>query len=56
MKTHTIIALNDGETWSMLQGCSICVISDDDMKALQSGEIEVKDVTPVSEIYLGEGY
>lgn len=48
--TYTIIVLNDGETWSTAAGCSLCVISDDDMAKLESGEITPRDLQPISEI------
>lgn len=37
MKLHTIIVLSDGETWTTIDGCSICVVDDDTMEELKEG-------------------
>lgn len=52
MKSHAIVVLSDGETWSMIEGTSICIITDDEMKALCEGEIDPQDLQPISEISL----
>ena len=50
--TYTLIVLNDGETYSSIDGCSIIVIDQDGMDMLEDG-YKVKDVVPISEITLG---
>lgn len=50
MKTHAIIVLPDGTTWSTLNGCSICVVSDEQFKDLCEDRIDANDITPISEI------
>tara|TARA_R100000084_G_scaffold63160_1_gene27332 strand:- start:87 stop:242 length:156 start_codon:yes stop_codon:yes gene_type:complete len=34
VKTHAILFLNDGETWSSVDGASICLITEDQMNDL----------------------
>ena len=48
----TIVVLNDGETYTSVKGCSICVITDEQAEQLESGEIACKDLSPISEIGL----
>ena len=52
MKTHTIVVLGDGETWSMVEGCSVCIITDEEMQALLVGDIDPRDLAPVAELSL----
>ena len=52
MKTYRILVLNDGETWSGVDGASICVISKEDHDALCTGEKDVHDIEPIAEIAL----
>lgn len=54
MRTHTIVVLGDGETWDILNGCSICVITDAELTALQDEEMSPRDLTPMAEIGLRE--
>ena len=48
----TIVVLNDGETFTDIQGCSICVIPLEDYEKVVSGGGDAKDFTPVVEIAL----
>ena len=49
MKAHAIVVLGDGETWSMVEGSSICIISDEELKALIDGDIDPRDLQPMVE-------
>tara|TARA_R100000231_G_scaffold63213_1_gene51321 strand:+ start:581 stop:745 length:165 start_codon:yes stop_codon:yes gene_type:complete len=48
-----IIVLNDGETWSGVDGCSICMITQAQFDRLCEGE-EPGDIDPIMEIGLKE--
>jgi hypothetical protein len=50
--TVTIVILNDGETYTSIRGCSICVISADEADKLDAGEITCGDLNPIAEIGL----
>lgn len=52
MKTHAIVVLSDGETWSTVDGSCICIISDDELKSLIEGEISTHDLRPIVELGL----
>jgi len=47
-----IVVLNDGETYSNVEGCKIVVINDIDAEELECGRASVKDLTPLIEIDL----
>jgi len=47
-----IIILNDGETWSTIDGCSICTITEEEFKKLCNDEITAGDLNPISEMGL----
>jgi hypothetical protein len=49
---QTIVILNDGETYTSVRGCSLCVISDEEAARLDSGEITCGDLSPIAEIGL----
>lgn len=49
---HTIIILNDGDTWSTINQCSVVVITDAQFQDLCNDRCDVKDLTPVAEIAL----
>jgi hypothetical protein len=51
-KHHTIIIHADGETWTTINGPSICVITDKEFDDLCEGRIDAKDLRPVMEIGL----
>ena len=52
----TIIVLPDGETWNTLDGCSICIIKDDDYERLCTNQVDAHDLEPVAEIGLRSFY
>lgn len=52
MKTHAILVLSDGSTWSTIQGASLCIITDEEMQALEDGDIDPADLAPLAEIQL----
>lgn len=47
---HTIIILNDGDTWSTANQCSVAVITDEQFQDLCNDRCDVKDLTPVAEV------
>lgn len=47
-----IIVLSDGETWSTLDGVSLCVITDAQYSQLSNDEIAAHDLQPIAEIGL----
>jgi len=49
---HTIIVLSDGETWSVLKGCSICVVTDAEFNELNEGTMGANHIEPLAEIPL----
>jgi hypothetical protein len=52
MKTVTVVVLNDGSTFSDIDGCSICIVSYDQyMEVIQNGG-DAMDFEPISEIGL----
>jgi len=51
---RTILILPDGETWSTVDGCSICVITDEDYARLCNDEVDANDILPVGELLLGD--
>ena len=52
MKHHAIVVLGDGDTWDIVDGCSICIISDAEMIGLLDGDIKPFDLEPVVELSL----
>lgn len=50
MKHATIVILNDGETWTIVDGCSLAVITEADLQELENGSKEVKDLRPIMEL------
>jgi len=52
MKTKTIIVLSDGETWNEIDGCSICIINEEEFDDLCADRIGAQDLTPLAEIGL----
>jgi hypothetical protein len=51
---RTILILPDGETWSTIDCCSICVITDEDFERLCNDEVDANDIIPMGEIVLGD--
>jgi hypothetical protein len=52
----TIIVLPDGTTWNTIDGCSICIIKDEDFNRLCNDQVDANDLEPVVEIGLKEFY
>ena len=52
----TIIVLPDGETWNTLDGCSICIIKDEDFEDLSHDRVSAHNISPVVEIGLRNFY
>ena len=40
---HTILILNDGSTWTFVDGCELLTITDDGLKVLEE-TLEPKDI------------
>jgi hypothetical protein len=53
-KTHTIVVLADGETWTTLSGCSILVINDKQFDDLCNDRIDANDLKPIAEVGLSD--
>jgi len=49
---HTIVVLADGETWTMIDGCSICVISDEQLAMISDDGLDPRDLIPMVELGL----
>lgn len=47
----SILVLNDGDTWSGVDGCSLCIITEEDHEQLCEG-LEPSDINPVFELAL----
>ena len=47
-----LIVLDDGETYSGLDGCSIVLITNDQHTQLCNEEVRLRDIKPVSEFML----
>jgi len=42
--TYTIVVLNDGQTFSSIDGCQILTITENAMKLLENGDLNVTDI------------
>lgn len=51
---HAILVLSDGETWSEVEGASICIITEDDLERLQEGTLGGEDIRPIFEMGLAD--
>jgi hypothetical protein len=54
MKVHSILVLNDGETWETMDGQSLCIVTDEEYQSLLLGKIRPKDLTPVLELTIND--
>ena len=54
MSTVAVVVLGDGETFSTLEGCSIVIITEDQLEEVSSGIEKIFDITPILEIGLSE--
>lgn len=50
MKLYRLIVLDDGETYSSVDGASMIVIDDKTMTALEEGTVRICDINPIAEI------
>jgi len=53
-ETVSVVVLNDGETFSGLEGCCIVVLTKDQLERVSNGSEKIYDVTPILEIGLNE--
>ena len=51
---HAILVLSDGETWSEVEGASICIITEEDLERLQEGTLGGEDIRPIFEMGLAD--
>ena len=51
-ETYAILVLNDGETWSEIDGASICIINRNDYNRLLDGTEEAHTINPMFELGL----
>jgi len=51
-ETYAILVLNDGETWSEVDGASICIINRNSYNDLCDGEVDAASITPIFEMGL----
>ena len=49
-KVYAIMVLSDGDTWTTVSGCSICVINKQEFTDLCNGKIRPSDLKPLLEI------
>lgn len=50
--TQAILVLNDGETWSEIDGASICIITEDQYNDLIDGKEDASSINPIFEMGL----
>lgn len=50
--TQAILVMDDGETWSGIDGASICLITTDQYNDLCDGEVDAASLTPIFEMGL----
>lgn len=50
----SILVLDDGETYSSLDGCSIIFVTNEQHDQLIDGEVRIRDIKPVKEILFRE--
>jgi hypothetical protein len=51
-ETHAILVMDDGETWSGVDGASICIITDRQYNELIDGTTQLEDLGPIFELGL----
>jgi hypothetical protein len=47
---YAIIVNSDGETWSRVDGCSICVLTQEEMLDLENGKLKATQLRPIMEL------
>lgn len=50
--TQAILVLDDGETWSGIDGASICLITEDQYNDLIDGKEDAASINPIFEMGL----
>jgi len=48
----TVVVLNDGETFTDISGCSICIVRKEEVEEILRGGGDAKDLNPLVEIAL----
>ena len=51
-KTIPILVMDDGETWSGVDGASICLLTEDQYNDLVDGTTQLEDLAPIFELGL----
>ncbi len=51
---NAVVFLSDGETWTTIDGCSICILTDEQLDYLSIGDKRPEDLNPIMEISLGD--
>ena len=51
-KTIPILVMDDGETWSGVDGASICLLTEDQHNDLVDGTTQLEDLAPIFELGL----
>jgi hypothetical protein len=54
VSTVAVVVLGDGETFSTAEGCSIVIITKDQLEEVSEGFEKISDITPILEIGLSE--
>jgi len=54
VSTVAVVVLGDGETFTTAEGCSIIIITRDQLEEVSSGIEKISDITPILEIGLTE--
>ena len=47
---YAIVVNSDGETWSRVDGSSICVLTQEDMLNLEKGKLKPTQLRPIVEL------
>lgn len=47
---YAIVVNSDGETWSRVDGSSICILIQEDMLNLEKGKVKVTQLRPIMEL------
>ena len=52
--TNAVVFLSDGDTWTTIDGCSICILTDKQLDYLSISDKRPDDLDPIMEISLGD--
>jgi len=47
---YAIVVNSDGETWSRVDGSSICILIQEDMLDLEKGKVKATQLRPIMEL------